>query len=73
MRTGMNSSTTNSSIQKEGKENNKNLRNAFPKEYHGKKFTGANAGLVGKIFDVTSRDAIHQFADTLKARADYVG
>jgi hypothetical protein len=29
--------------------------------------------LTGKIFDVTGRDAIHQFADTLKAIADYVG
>ena len=29
--------------------------------------------LTGKIFDVTGRDAIHQFADMLKAIADYVG
>jgi len=55
------------------KENNKNIANA--KDYYGgsKKFTGANDSLKGKIFDVTSRDAVHQFADTLKAIADYVG
>jgi hypothetical protein len=27
----------------------------------------------GKIFDVTSRDAVHQFSETIKAIADYVG
>jgi hypothetical protein len=55
------------------KENYKNTANT--KEYYGggKKFTGANDSLKGKIFDVTSRDAVHKFADTLKAIAGYVG
>jgi len=55
------------------KENNRNAGNT--KEYYSgnKKFTGANEALKGKIFDVTSREAVHQFADTLKAVADYVG
>jgi len=55
------------------KENNKNAANT--KEYHGgsKRCTGANEALRGKIFDVTSREAVHQFADTLKAIADHVG
>ncbi len=49
--------------------------NTGGKEYYGgsKKFTGANESLKGKVFDVTSREAVHQFADTLKAIADYVG
>jgi len=29
--------------------------------------------LQGKIFDVSSQDAIHQFAETVKAIADYMG
>jgi len=63
---------TSSVRQKDKKKNNKNSGNTG-KEYHGKRFTGANSSLTGKIFDVTGRDAIHQFADTLKAIADYVG
>jgi len=43
------------------------------KEHKGKRFVGGNSSLSRKIFDVSSRDAIHQFADTLKAIADYVG
>jgi hypothetical protein len=38
-----------------------------------KRFTRANEALRGKIFDMTSREAVHQFADTLKAIADHVG
>jgi hypothetical protein len=55
------------------KENNKNAANT--KEYYGgsKRFTGANEALRGKIFDVTTREAVHQFVDTLKAIADHVG
>jgi hypothetical protein len=63
---------TSSAGQKDNEENNKNSGN-IGKEYHGKHFTGANSSLTGKIFDVTGRDAIHQFADTMKAIADYVG
>jgi len=43
------------------------------KEHKGKRFVGGNSSLSRKICDVSSRDAIHQFADTLKAIADYVG
>ena len=42
-------------------------------KYQGKKFVGGNTSLRGKIFDVSSRDAIHQYADTIKAIADYAG
>jgi len=52
------------------KDNNKNNTT---KEYPQKKFVGGNSNLSGKIFDVSSKDAIHQFAKTLKAIADYVG
>jgi hypothetical protein len=34
---------------------------------------GGNQSLSGKVFEVTSREAIHQFAKTLKSIADYVG
>jgi hypothetical protein len=53
------------------KENNKNLQNV-QQEYK-KKFMGGNTNLSGKIFDVMSRDAVHQFSETIKAIADYVG
>jgi len=55
------------------KENNKNAANARDCYGGSKRFTGANDSLKGKIFDVSSRDAVHQFADTLKAIADHVG
>ncbi len=32
-----------------------------------KKFMGGNTNFSGKIFDVTSRDAVHQFSETIKA------
>ncbi len=54
------------------KENNKNANNTTGKE-NSKKFTGSNQSLNGKIFEVTSKDAVHQFAETLRAIADYVG
>jgi hypothetical protein len=68
--TGVTNVTTTTVSQK---ENSKTAANT--KEHHGgsKKFTGANEALRGKIFDVTSREAVHQFSDTLKAIADYVG
>jgi hypothetical protein len=52
------------------KDNNKTNT---AKEHQGKKFVGGNSSLRGKIFDVSSRDAIHQFTDTVKAIADHVG
>jgi len=54
------------------KENNKNLANT-QKDGFRKKFTGGNINLSGKIFDVASKDAVHQFSETVKAIADYVG
>ena len=38
-----------------------------------KKFLGGNAQLQRKIFEITAKDAVHQFAETIKAVADYVG
>jgi len=44
------------------------------KEYKiNKKFIGGNAQLQGKIFEISSKDVVHQFAETVKAIADYVG
>jgi len=48
------------------------LNNSGGKEVS-KKFSGGNTNLSGKFFDVSSQDSIHQFADTMKAIADYVG
>ncbi len=58
------------------KENNKNAGNTSQqKECTGgaKKFLGGNSQLHGRTYDVTSRDSIHQFTETTKAIADYVG
>jgi hypothetical protein len=58
------------------KENNKNVGNTNAmKEYKGagKKFLARNSQLSGKTYDVTGRDSIHQFAETTKAIADYIG
>ena len=58
------------------KENNENAGNTnATKEYHGagKKFLGGNSQLSGKTYDVTGRESIHQFAETTKAIADYIG
>jgi hypothetical protein len=38
-----------------------------------KKFVGGNTSLAGRIFDISSKDAVHQFSETVKAIADYVG
>jgi hypothetical protein len=56
-------------------ENNKNSANTGGKEYYrgSKKFAEGKELLRGKIFDVTLKEAVHQFADTLKAVVDYVG
>jgi hypothetical protein len=53
------------------KENNKNNANVGGGKY--KKFMGGNPSLQGKTFEITSKDAVHHFADALKAIADYVG
>jgi hypothetical protein len=50
-----------------------NNKNNSTRGYQGKKFVGGNTSLRGKILDVSSRDAIHQYADTIKAIADYAG
>lgn len=52
-----------------GKENNKNAAN----RKHAGKFMGGNQNLHGKTFEINGKDAVHQFADTVKAIADYVG
>ncbi len=55
----------------QGKENNKNAANTG---YKGnRKFTGGNTSLQGKVFEISTRDAVHQFTETVKAIADYVG
>jgi hypothetical protein len=55
-----------------GKENNKNAANTGG--YKGnKRFTGGNTSLQGKVFEISARDAVHQFTETVKAFADYVG
>jgi hypothetical protein len=56
------------------KENNNNSRNTMQsKKQRNKTFTGGNSSLQGKIFDMSLRDAIHQFACTVKSIADCVG
>jgi hypothetical protein len=56
----------------QSKENNKNAANTGG--YKGnKKFTGGNTSLQGKVFEISARDAVHQFTETVKAIADYVG
>jgi hypothetical protein len=53
------------------KENGKNAGNTQPKK---KKFAGGNINLQGKTFELNlSRDCVHQYAETVKAIADYVG
>lgn len=56
------------------KENNKNAGNLPSSRYKtNKKFMGGNTNLQGKVFEITARDAVHQFTETMKAIADYVG
>jgi hypothetical protein len=59
-------------------ESNKNAGNTSTtnsgRREGSKRFIGENANLSGRNFDVSSkRDTIHQFADTIKAIANYVG
>jgi hypothetical protein len=61
--------TTTPSVGAGGKENNKNTAN---KKYTNK-FVGGNPKLHGKTFEISGKDAVHQFADTVKAIADYIG
>jgi hypothetical protein len=49
------------------------IKNAGNVNYGSKKFLGGNPSLNGKIFDVNSREAVHQFSDTVKAIADHLG
>ena len=64
------STTTNTS-----KENNKNLINANNgnRQKSNKRFMGGNISLQGKTFEISSRDAVHQYTETLKVIADYLG
>ncbi len=57
------------------KENNRYAQNTGGGGYKGynKKFVGVNAGLQGKVFEINARDAVHQFAETIKAIVDYMG
>jgi len=57
------------------KENNKNLSNTNGRngQKTNKRFMGGNIGLQGKTFEISSRDAVHQYTETLKVIADYVG
>jgi len=57
------------------KENNKNLSNTNGgnRQKTNKRFMGGNISLQGKTFEISSRDAVYQYTDTLKAFADYVG
>jgi hypothetical protein len=34
---------------------------------------GGNVGLQGKTFEITSKDSVHHFTETVKVIADYVG
>ena len=59
-------------IEKNNKNTGNTINNSGGKEVS-KKFSGGNTNLSGNFFDVSSQDSIHQFADTMKAIADYVG
>jgi hypothetical protein len=54
-----------------GKENNQNRNNT--NGYKAKRFIGGNLSLQGKVFEITAKDAVHQFAEMVKAIAHYVG
>jgi hypothetical protein len=53
------------------KENNKNIWNTSAET--SKKFTRGNATLQGKIFDINTKEVVHQFWGTVKVIANYVG
>jgi hypothetical protein len=56
------------------KENNRNLSNTNTlRDPFRKKFVGGNTSLTRRIFDISSKDAVYQFSETVKAIADYVG
>ncbi len=57
---------------KKGKENNKNAFNAGGYN-KAKRFVGGNTHLQGRVIEITAKDAVHQYAETVKAIADYVG
>jgi hypothetical protein len=57
--------------EKGGKENNRNAANTGGYK-GGRKFLGSNTNPQGKVFEITAKDAVHQFAETVKAIADYV-
>jgi hypothetical protein len=66
--------STSQGKKKMSKENNRNAANATGTGYRGaKKFTGGNISLQRKTFEINIRDAVHQFTETVKAIADYVG
>jgi hypothetical protein len=68
------STTTTTGWNAGQKENNKNLGNTnTSKDTFRKKFVGGNTSLAGRIFDISSKGAAHQFSETVKAIADYVG
>jgi hypothetical protein len=52
------------------KENSKNAGNTNPGN---KNFQGGNSSLYGKVFEVNSQEAVHQFSETVKAIADHIG
>jgi hypothetical protein len=56
-----------------GKENIKNAGNTGGWYKGTKKFQGRNTNLQGKIFEISAKDAVHQFTETVKANADFVG
>lgn len=56
------------------KENNRNAKNTTGGYKGGaRKFVGGNTYLQGKVFEIMGKDSVHQFAETVKAIADYVG
>jgi hypothetical protein len=55
------------------KENSKNAGNTTGGGYMMKKFVGGNTNLQGNVFEIAAKDAVHQYAETVKAITDYVG
>jgi hypothetical protein len=56
----------------QGKENNKSASNMGGCKGT-KKFTRGNTSLQGKVFEISAKDVMHQFTDTIRVIADYVG
>jgi hypothetical protein len=60
------------STQNQGKENNRNVQNTAFKGT--KKFLGdGNTNLQGKIFEISAKDAVQQFTNTIQVITDYIG